>query len=104
MDAEVLRSRKAEVESLFANAQIIAEMSSADRDKLFNLVLDPGFPILVGLLLGERQGTLMQLSYAKAGDPAQLQQLGVLQGTIRGIERVYAILLESTQVPTETQG
>lgn len=80
------------------------ELTSFERQKVLDLMEAPGFALLLGVLLAERGGQFHSIRNLKADGEEGWRRLGVLQGTITGIDRAHQILLECSTVPTDAQG
>lgn len=72
----------------------LADVSETQLTSLFKLLEHDGFPVLLGLLLGERQTKYVQLSNIKLGTPEQQVAAAVLQGQIKGLDRVRETMIE----------
>lgn len=83
----------------FASIEKLTQQQSED---LLSLVGHPGMKLLLGLLVGERQGLYVQLGNAQLGTAEAAARASVLQGTIKGIDRLPALLLEIV-IPAEAE-
>ncbi len=91
-----------EAEDILNNIPHREELSDFERAKVEELLRQPGLGLLLGLLLAERQGFLIQLQNATLGDEDGARRLGVLQGNATGIDRIRHVLLECSSVPTDS--
>lgn len=80
---------------------VTKSLSSAENQQVLDLLSHPGFTLLLGMMLAEKQGYMVQMLYQQAGDAESARQLGVLQGKAIGIDRIGQILLECLPEPTE---
>ena len=92
---------KQDAEDLLNNLTAKPELTSFERAKVEELFHQQGLMLLLGVLLAERQGFLIQLQNCTVADQGGAQRLGVLQGNATGIDRIRHILLECVTVPTD---
>jgi hypothetical protein len=67
---------------------------SKATEELHDLFRHPGLAHLWGLLLGARQSMFLTLSQSPIGSTGEIQRIGVIQGTIKGIELFRDTVLE----------
>lgn len=73
---------------------LIVEPTGPQADALCKLVEHPGFPVLIGMLMAERQGYLAQLEQMPLrGD--NVAGASVTQGLARGVARPVQVVLET---------
>jgi len=93
-----------ELQYLFDNAPVLeAVPNSKAQEELEELFKHPGFVILWGLMLGARQGFLITLANLPVGGTEEVRRLGVIQGTIKGIDLLRETALEQA-MPSGDQG
>lgn len=84
-----------EMETWLSEVPVLVEpQSGEDQMNLLDLMNQPGFKVLVGLLFGARQGAYAQLSQSPLGTAAQSCAASVIQGRISGIEMIFETVLE----------
>jgi hypothetical protein len=91
-----------ELQRTLDNSPVLAEIpDSKAMEELHDLFKHQGLPHLWGLLLGARQTWFVALSQAPVGSTAEIQRLGVIQGTIKGIELFRDTVLEQAMTSDE---
>lgn len=94
-----------EIKERLDNADVLpAIVDSKDFEQLVDCLKHPGLVHLWSLMLAARQGQFMMLSAAPTGNTAEIQRLGVIQGTIKGIELFRETVLEQFVSSDTTQG
>jgi hypothetical protein len=83
-----------EIEKWLNAVPIRTELTGAELDDLFNLTTNRAFKALLGLLLGERQSKLVQLANLPINSPETSARASVLQGEIKGIDKIRETLIE----------
>lgn len=86
--------RAEEIEKWLNAVPIRTELTSAELDDLFDLTQNRAFKALLGLLLGERQSKLIQLANLALNSPEASARASVLQGEIKGIDKIRETLIE----------
>lgn len=94
---------KQDAENILNNLQARDELSDFEKAKVEDLFHQPGLVYLLGVLLAERQGFLIQMQNITVADQSGAQRLGVLQGNATGIDRIRHVLLECVTVPTDRE-
>ena len=86
-----------ELQHRFNNTPVLdAVPDSKAQEQLEELFKHPGFTILWGLMLGARQAYLYTLANLPCGSSEEIRRLGVIQGTIKGIDLLRDTALEQT--------
>lgn len=88
---------RAELQTLMDYAPVLTgegDIEGQNREHLNQFLAHPGFVIFWGLMLGARQGYYAAIAQHPAGSTEEIRRLGVLQGTIKGIELVAGTALE----------
>jgi hypothetical protein len=93
---------KEDIQHYLENTPLREALTDFERAKVADLIKHPGLPLVLGLLLAERQGFLIQLQNVTVDGMAGAQRLGVLQGQATGVDRIRHILLECVSVPTDS--
>lgn len=84
-----------ELDEFFNNCPVLTDVrSGADVDALHDLIKQPGFEVLVGLLFGARQGQYAALANSPLGTAAESCRASVIQGRISGIEMIMQTVVE----------
>lgn len=94
-----------EFERVLQHAPVLTEIRGIDnRAAIEDFLAHPGFSLFWGLLLGSRQAYYAALSSAPAGNTEEVRRIGVLQGTIKGIELVSQTALEQLAPSGDREG
>lgn len=83
-----------EIEQWLNAVPIRTELSAIELEELFQLTENRAFKALLGLLLGERQSKLVQLANLPINSPETGARASVLQGEIKGIDKIRETLIE----------
>jgi hypothetical protein len=83
-----------EIEKWLNAVPIRTELTGAELNDLFELTANRAFKALLGLLLGERQSKLVQLANLAINSPETGARASVLQGEIKGIDKIRETLIE----------
>lgn len=83
-----------EIEQWLNDVPIRTELSAIELEQLFLLTTNAAFKGLLGLLLGERQSKLIQLANLPLNSPETSARASVLQGEIKGIDKIRQTLIE----------
>lgn len=89
-----------EMEAFLARVPVLVEAKGDNERNINELLAHPGLPVLLGLILGARQGLYAQVSYLPNGDQVQSHRISVLQGKIQGLEMTIQTVRELA-VPVE---
>jgi hypothetical protein len=82
-----------EIQEWLDKAEVIVQPNADQQRALEGIVGGDGLLVLLGLLVGSRQGFYLQLSQTPLSDPAQTYRAAVLQGQIKGIDLVAQTVL-----------
>lgn len=74
--------------------EIVAEPTGDQIDEVWKLLDEPGLAVLLGLLLGQRQGSLVTLSLVPAASVENQHTISRIQGEIKGLDALRNTLLE----------
>lgn len=77
----------------------LAELSVGDRAALEQLLGHRGMELLLGLMMGTRQGLYVQLAAMPLHSPEHASRASVTQGKIAGIDLLWGTLLEIAVPP-----
>lgn len=85
-----------QVQELLDGVDFIGErpLFAHEQEAIESLLGHPGLPVLLGTLLGTRQGCYVQIAAMPLVSEASRYQAAVLQGTIKGIDLVSQSLLQ----------
>jgi hypothetical protein len=78
----------------------VADLTLDQADDLLSLIGHPGMKLLLGLMIGIRQGYYLQLGNAQLGTPEGVYHASAIQGVIKGIDLLPQELLRLA-VPDE---
>jgi hypothetical protein len=72
----------------------VALLTQQEMHDALELIGHPGMKVLLGLMIGSRQGCYVRLANAGLSNTAEAIAAAVIQGTIRGIDMLPNTLLE----------
>lgn len=74
------------------------DATTAQRDDLRAMLDHKGFPVLMGLLMGQQQGLYGMLANVSPATAEGAHQIGVIQGQIKGIAAIRETVLEMCEI------
>lgn len=90
-----------DMQTFLNSLPLITQETGKDKDQIYEMIQTSGFATFWGCLLAVRQANYVMLSNTPMGDSLGRYNAAVLQGQIKGIDQIGALLIQ--MFPSESE-